>query len=172
MRIDLLERCFKQAIETNARYIAVQIETRGSEGIETIINPRENFEAKLAYYKNAYTDDLVLKTYDGIRIVGYGYGDSLDEIEKDFEYWNDSIQSLADTCELMNSSDYKDRFKAEVYQLKIRRDKLLNMLIKYKNNQLDFTPTCSYELLHKQLVIMDNYLDVLRERAKVENVEL
>lgn len=171
MRIDLLERCFKQAIETNARYIAVQIETRGSEGIETIINPRENFEAKLAYYKNAYTDDLVLKTYDGIRIVGYGYGDSLSEIERNFEKLEE-FKMLGETVELMNSTNYKDRFKAEVYQLKIRRDKLKTMLVKYKNNQLDFTPTCSYELLHKQLVVMDNYLDILLERAKVENVEL
>ena len=46
------------------------------------------------------------------------------------------------------------------------------LIVKYKNNQLDFTPTCSYELLHKQLVVMDNYLDILLERAKVENVEL
>lgn len=170
-KLELLERCFKQAIETNARYIAVQIETRGSEGIETIINPRENFEAKLAYYKNAYTDDLVLKTYDGIRIVGYGYGDSLPEIERNFEKLEE-FKMLDETVELMNSTNYKDRFKAEVYQLKIRRDKLKTMLVKYKNNQLDFTPTCSYELLHKQLVIMDNYLDILLERAKVENVEL
>ena len=31
---------------------------------------------------------------------------------------------LQDTIELMNSSDFKDRFKAEYYQLKIRRDGL------------------------------------------------
>lgn len=31
---------------------------------------------------------------------------------------------LQDTIELMNSGDFKDRVKAEYYQLKIRRDGL------------------------------------------------
>lgn len=30
------------------------------------------------------------------------------------------MNELKDTIELMNSSDYKDRFKAEYYQLEIR----------------------------------------------------
>lgn len=33
------------------------------------------------------------------------------------------MNELKDTIELMNSSDYKDRFKAEYYQLKIRYTK-------------------------------------------------
>ena len=82
MKLDLLEICFKKAIETKAKYIAVQIETRGSEGIEVIINPNVNFSAKLDYYKKAYTEELVLKTYDGIKIVGFAFGDSFKEIEE------------------------------------------------------------------------------------------
>ena len=35
---------------------------------------------------------------------------------------------LKDTVELMNSSDYKERFKAEYQQLSIRIGKLANML--------------------------------------------
>lgn len=79
---------------------------------------------------------------------------------------------LKDTIEMMNSYDYKERFKAEYYQLLIRKNKLSDMLEKYKNNQLDFTPSCSYELLHKQLVFMECYINTLKERAKVENVDL
>lgn len=37
---------------------------------------------------------------------------------------------LKETVELMNSSDYKERFKAEYLQAKIRYDKLHKMLIK------------------------------------------
>lgn len=37
---------------------------------------------------------------------------------------------LKDTIELMNSEDYKERFKDECYQTKIRYDKLHNMIIK------------------------------------------
>ena len=39
---------------------------------------------------------------------------------------------LKDTIEMMNSSDYKERFKAEYYQVKIRAEKLDDMLNKYK----------------------------------------
>lgn len=81
MSMEKLEECFKRAIENDSKYIAVKIETRGSEGAEIIINPRCNFEAKLEYYKKAYTDDLVLKTYDGIKIVGFCDSDTFDFID-------------------------------------------------------------------------------------------
>ena len=41
--------------------------------------------------------------------------------------------------ELMKSEDYKDRFRAEYYQLEDRIDKLANMLEKYKDGTLNFT---------------------------------
>lgn len=50
---------------------------------------------------------------------------------------------LKDTIELMKSNDYKDRFKAEYYQLKIRKEKLLKMVDNW--NSLKFKPTCSKE---------------------------
>lgn len=79
---------------------------------------------------------------------------------------------LKDTIEMMNSSQYVDRFRAEYYQLKIRREKLKDMLVKYKNDELNFTPKCSYDLLYFQLVCMNEYMNVLEERAKIENIIL
>lgn len=79
---------------------------------------------------------------------------------------------LKDTIEFMNSSDYKERFIAEYLQLKIRISGLATMLEKYKNGKLNFTPTCSYNLLHSQLVFMDSYLETLEKRAKLEGIEL
>ena len=79
---------------------------------------------------------------------------------------------LKDTVKMMNSSDYKERYKAEYFQLKIRYEKLSAMLDKYKNGKLDFTPTCSYELLFEQLVYMENYMQILEERANIENVDI
>lgn len=78
---------------------------------------------------------------------------------------------LEDTIELMTSSDYNDRFKAECYQLNIRISKLEAMLEKYENNQLDFVPKCSYELLNSQLEAMINYKDCLLERAIIEDIK-
>lgn len=80
--------------------------------------------------------------------------------------------NLKETVEMMNSDNYKERFKAEYYQLKIRKEKLEAMLEKYRNGTLEFTPNCSYDLLHTQLVYMECYMNVLEERAKVENIEL
>ena len=79
---------------------------------------------------------------------------------------------LKDTVELMNSNDFKERFKAEYYQLKIRIEGLRTMLDKYKNGTLNFTPNSSYELLFTQLIYMELYLDKLEERAKIENIKL
>ncbi len=79
---------------------------------------------------------------------------------------------LQDTIELMNSGDFKDRVKAEYYQLKIRRDGLKEMLKKYKEGTLEFTPNCDYDLLHTQLVYMEGYMVVLETRAEIENIKL
>lgn len=81
MNKETLIDCFEQAKKLNAVYIGVLVETRGSEKTEIIINPRENFESKLEYYKNAYNDDMVLKTYDGIRITKIDYGNSFNQLE-------------------------------------------------------------------------------------------
>ena len=51
---------------------------------------------------------------------------------------------LKDTIELMQSEDYKERFKAEYYQVKIRLEKLEAMLDKWDKGELDFTPTGAY----------------------------
>lgn len=82
------------------------------------------------------------------------------------------MNELKETVELMLSNDYKERFKAEYYQLKIRIDKLDNMLSKMKNDELNFIPTCPYELLQYQLKAMLLYKMYLKERAKIEKIDL
>ena len=74
--------------------------------------------------------------------------------------------------ELIKSEDYKDRFRAEFYQLEDRIDKLSNMLEIYKAGTLDFTPSCSYELLNNQLKAMNEYLLYLTIRAEIEGIEI
>ena len=79
---------------------------------------------------------------------------------------------LKDTVELMNSEDFKERFKAEYYQLLVRLNALTGMLIKWKNNTLDFEPKCSKEILESQVIFMQGYIDILRLRAKIEEIDL
>lgn len=82
------------------------------------------------------------------------------------------MEELKETVELMLSNDYKERFKAEYYQLKIRLDRLDNMLSEMENDELNFTPTCPYELLQNQLKAMLLYEIFLKERAKIEKIDL
>ena len=79
---------------------------------------------------------------------------------------------LKETVEMMTSEDYKERFKAEYYQNVIRRDGLTNMLDKWAEGKLDFTPTCPRNAYRMQLNAMENYIAVLELRAIVEGIEL
>lgn len=80
--------------------------------------------------------------------------------------------NLNDTVEMMNNTDYKERFRAEYIQLKIRMNGLCGMLKKYKEGTLPFTPSCSYDLLNAQFRAMDLYASFLEDRARVEDIEL
>lgn len=79
---------------------------------------------------------------------------------------------LKDTIELMNSADYKERFKAEYLQTKIRYDKLHKMVIKHEAGTLNFEPSCSIELLKHQKSMMGQYLYDLEVRAEIEKIDL
>lgn len=82
------------------------------------------------------------------------------------------IKNLSDTVELMNSGDYTDRFKAEYFQLKIRLEKLHNMLVKMDAGTLEFTPKCSKGLLTMQENYMRQYMNQLEIRAQIEGISL
>ena len=79
---------------------------------------------------------------------------------------------LKDTIGGMTSADYKERFKAEYWQVKIRAGKLSETINKLINNQLDFNPKCSGDILHDQLKYMLAYEKILRERAEIEGIDL
>lgn len=82
-----LENCFKVAKEQGVKYVGVAIEMEGFPKAEFIINRKENFDSKLEYYKKAYNDDLTLKSFNGIKIIGFTYGDSFEDIEYDLIDW-------------------------------------------------------------------------------------
>lgn len=79
---------------------------------------------------------------------------------------------LRDTVGMMGSADYKDRFKAEYYQARIRYVKLKTMLNRWDNGELGFTPACPRSIYGLQVKAMEDYLAVLEARAAIEGVEL
>ena len=96
--------------------------------------------------------------------------------------------NLSDRVSLMTSDNYKERFKAEYYQTKIRYEKLkaLNTKIEasHRMEQVDgfngsvFSSvampihSCSDELLREQQSVMGQYLHLLEVRAVIEEIEL
>lgn len=73
---------------------------------------------------------------------------------------------------LMLNSDYKERLIKEYSELKTRYNRLQEMLNKWDERKLDFTPTCPRELYNMQLRAMKEYLDILVIRAKFEGIQL
>ncbi len=84
----------------------------------------------------------------------------------------------AATVEGMLSADYKERFKAEYQQLKIRVDKLnsfcsrIEAAMESRNKVEEPKHDCSWQLLARQLGVMREYLHCLEVRAEIEGIEL
>lgn len=79
---------------------------------------------------------------------------------------------LKDTVTMMESDDYKERFRAEYFQAKIRYDKLDEMTVKYEAGTLPFTPNCPLELLKEQKKHLGCYIRCLKIRAEIEGINL
>ena len=79
---------------------------------------------------------------------------------------------LKDTIRMMESEDYKERFKAEYYQIVIRYKKLSTMLEKWDNGTLEFNPTCPRSTYNIQAKAMTDYIAILEARAVMEGIVL
>lgn len=79
---------------------------------------------------------------------------------------------LKDNISMMESTDYKERFKAEYHQLVIRFEKLDAMLDKWDSGTLNFTPVCPRSTYKIQLNAMEYYLAALEARAAMEGITL
>lgn len=79
---------------------------------------------------------------------------------------------LSDTCEMMCSEDYKERFRAEYMQVAIRYGKLKTMLDNWDSGNLNFTPTCPRSTYNMQIKAMADYIAVLEARAVMEGIDL
>lgn len=79
---------------------------------------------------------------------------------------------LKDTIEMMQSEDYRERFKAEYQQNVIRFQKLRTMLEKWDKGELNFAPTCPRGVYNLQIRAMADYIAVLEARAAIEGIAL
>ena len=82
------------------------------------------------------------------------------------------VTELSQTIDMMTSSDYKERFRAEYAQVCIRYQKLKSMLEKWDAGNLNFHPTCPRSTYNIQIKAMTDYIAILEARAVMENIFL
>lgn len=80
--------------------------------------------------------------------------------------------NLKDTVEMMNSDEYKERFKAEYYQLVTRYRGLKTMLVQWNKGTLNFEPICPRSTYDMQIKAMADYMAILEARAAIEGIDL
>lgn len=84
LNISMLEKCIEGAKTSKSLYFAIAVEGKGFVKKEIIINSIDNADVKMKYYKVAYNDDLTSRAApDKIKIVGFTFGNTFEEIEKD-----------------------------------------------------------------------------------------
>lgn len=76
-----LTNCFYTASVYSMKYVVIGVKIPNCPKPEIIIIAKENFDTKLNYYKNAYNEDLTLKTCDDIKIIGFSYGNNFKDLE-------------------------------------------------------------------------------------------
>ena len=79
---------------------------------------------------------------------------------------------LVSTVRGMLSEDHSERLRAEYRQLAVRYQRLSDMLALMEAGRLSFVPRSPRDLLWRQAQTMHEYLEILRERAAVEEVDL
>lgn len=89
LTMDVLEAAFADAKNVESNFVAVKIQMDGFPEAEIIVNPFENIDSKLEYYKKTYDENCNHKFAPGIKIVDVAFGcdwetiiDSFDELEE------------------------------------------------------------------------------------------
>lgn len=89
----------------------------------------------------------------------------------------EAISTLEDSIPYMKSANYKERFRAEYWQTKIRYERLKDFCTEieasfYSDRVPEPKHDCPYETLRNQQSAMGEYLHILELRAKIENIIL
>jgi hypothetical protein len=69
-------------------------------------------------------------------------------------------------------TEWQKRFVIEYHELRGRFAKLDEMIQRYEKGQLEFEPKCPIDLLKHQRSVMWEYLSILEQRARIEEVKL
>ena len=141
-----------------------------------------NFEDALEIHKEKRGSIQFYIPFDDVKIIANAL--KLAQTPSDEACAGNSRKSdFADTVEGMLSPDYKERFKAEYYQTKIRYERLKKFNTRIEAaGRTDYKPDgvrvpmpkhdCPDDLLIHQQRAMGEYLHILEVRAVIEGIDL
>ena len=86
-----------EAYGKECKFMAIHISMPSLKIPEAIVNYKSNFEEKLKYYDEAYDDNLVMIRNENIKIVSFGFSDSIIMEEYDEEEDNEDFESIYST---------------------------------------------------------------------------
>lgn len=125
LTIKNLENCFNGALNNKANYLGIKVQLEDKSYSEVIINERRNFAFKWSYYAETYNEDLTHKHNEKIKIIGFTYGNTFEDIEKDLcnnESKINKIENLLEDAKnlILNSKHYSGKIETIDYM----KDKL------------------------------------------------
>lgn len=75
-----LEKSYEEAqADQSKQYMVMLAELPNTPMAEIIINPRPNFDVKVAYYKNAYNEFGILKANPNVKIIALKFVNDMEE---------------------------------------------------------------------------------------------
>lgn len=86
LTMDGLKEAFSNAKNVESNFVAVKIQMDGFPEPEIIVNPNENIDSKLEYYKKTYDENCNHKFAPGIKIVEVAFGCDWETI---FDYFDE-----------------------------------------------------------------------------------
>lgn len=75
----IFEKSFESKWAKESNYLGILVDINGVK--EVIINSKENYQTKLVYYKNAYTEDLVHKRDSKVKIIDFTFEKNYADIQ-------------------------------------------------------------------------------------------
>ena len=84
----------------------------------------------------------------------------------------ESLIGYQDTARLMQSPSWRDRFLAEYIQVTIRKDALARFVEREMTSDIPIVASESMEQIKHLYSVMIEYQEILKERAKIEKIEL
>jgi hypothetical protein len=86
MKMITTMQCIENFFNGSNEFVGIQLTIPNAPGCEIIINPKENFKEKLAYYKKTYDEDGVHKHVPSIKIIGWSCGNTFQELQDGLEF--------------------------------------------------------------------------------------